>query len=135
MRQRVTFTRQAKVFSGATGRELVIEAGTQADVELGGGPLTGKNCWYRLYVVGGRDRYGFEPYIRVDRLHRATKHAEPLYRLCDDCHGSGKTHGIRVPGLRGRLPVSDPVPCPGCSGRGHTREYPATDKPEPQGDV
>jgi len=125
MRQRVTFIRSAKVFSGATGRELVIKAGTWADVEIGGGPLTGKNCWYRLYIEG-RDRQGYEPYVRVDRLHQATEHAEPLYRLCDDCHGSGKTQHVRIPGLRGRHFVSDPVPCPECSGKGHTKEYPAT---------
>lgn len=125
MRQRVTFIRSAKVFSSATGREIVVEAGTWADVEMGGGPLTGKNCWYRVYIEG-RDRNGYEPYIRVDRLHRATKHAEPFYRLCDDCHGSGKTQHIRFPGLRERQFVSDPVACPGCSGKGHTKEYPAT---------
>ncbi|MDE1675193.1 hypothetical protein [Nocardia gipuzkoensis] len=125
MRQRVTFTRSATAFSGATGRELVIEAGTWADVELGGGPITGKLCWYRLYIEG-RERHGYEPYMRVDRLHRATEHAEPLYRLCDGCHGGGKTHHIRVPGFRGRLYVSEPVDCPGCSGKGHTKKYPAT---------
>ncbi|MER6109287.1 hypothetical protein [Streptomyces hirsutus] len=125
MKQRVTFIRPTKVFSAATGRELVIEAGTRADVTPGGGPITGKNCWYRIYIEG-RERHGYEPYIRVDRLHQAAEHAEPLYRRCDDCHGSGETQHIRVPGLRGRQFVSEPVPCPGCSGKGHTKEYPAT---------
>ncbi|WP_329583722.1 hypothetical protein [Streptomyces sp. NBC_01361] len=121
----MTFIRSTKVISGATGRELVIEAGTWADAELGGGPLTSPNGWYRLYIEG-RERHGYEPYIRVHRLHQTTAHAEPLYRLCDNCQGLGKTQHVRVPGIRGRLFVSDPVDCPGCSGRGHTREYPAT---------
>ncbi|MGW4476842.1 hypothetical protein ACWENQ_44925 [Nonomuraea sp. NPDC004354] len=124
-RQRVTFTRATKVISGATGRELVIEAGTWADVEPGGGPLAGGNGWYKLYIEG-RERHGYEPYIRVHRLHRATEHAEPLYRTCDACHGLGKTHHIRVPGVRKRLFVSEPAPCSECSGKGHTRKYPAT---------
>ncbi|MFD8339986.1 hypothetical protein ACFV42_46475 [Streptomyces solisilvae] len=123
----MTFIHATKVFSGATGRELVIEAGTWADVELGGGPITGKNCWYKLYIEG-RERHGYEPYIRVDRLHRATEHAEPLYRRCDGCHGLGKTQHIRVPGLRGRHFVSDPVDCPGCNGKGYAKKYPSTSK-------
>ncbi|MET8985883.1 hypothetical protein ABZW49_10580 [Nonomuraea wenchangensis] len=121
-RQRVTFKRTTKAISGATGREIVIEAGTWADVEPGGGPITARHGWYRLYIEG-RDRHGYEPYIRVHRLHQATEHAEPLFRLCDECHGSGRTQHLKVRGSGRRVFLSTPVACPACEGKGHSKEY------------
>lgn len=125
MRQRVTFIRPTTVFSATTGREFTVKADTWADVERGGGPVTGRNCWYKPYIEG-RDRHGYEPYVRVDRLHRATEHAEPFYRGCDHCHGLGTTQNVRLPGVRGYHFVPEPVSCPGCSGRGYAKEYPGT---------
>lgn len=124
MKQRVTFTRSATVFSAATGHEIYVEAGAHAWVELGGGPLTSPNGWYKLTIEGRRTSPGWEPRIRVHRLHQATMHPEPLYRICDSCHGLGRTQHVRIPGFRGKQYVSEPVPCPECTGNGHTKKYP-----------
>ncbi|MEV0994623.1 hypothetical protein [Nonomuraea sp. NPDC050202] len=53
------------------------------------------------------------------------EHAEPLYRICDNCHGSGQTQHLKVRGSSYRTFMSKPIACPACEGKGHTKKYPA----------
>jgi hypothetical protein len=83
-----------------------------------------------LHGTDGRQlRYfpGYEPTVRVDRLHRAVAHSTPLYRWCDRCQGTGndlvrirRSHYDWVDGQHAY------PGCPHCAGTGHAKTYAAT---------
>jgi DnaJ-class molecular chaperone len=67
---------------------------------------------------------GYEPTVRVDHLHRATAHPEPLYRFCRTCNFTGQiTHWRNG---RSMDPLAVPKSCTACDGTGRARTYPAT---------
>jgi hypothetical protein len=113
----------------ANGRPFVLAVGQQVTAALV--PWwPGKAGLYQLsgHLVatdGRRLRYlpGYEPTVRVDRLHRAVTHPEPMYRHCDRCHGSGQNLWAHCYSDRRSL---DGPTCTACTGTGHARTYPAT---------
>lgn len=62
--------------------------------------------------------------MRVDRLHRATAHPEPLYRFCRKCNFTGRiTHWRNGQSMD---LLAAPKPCAACEGTGHAKTYPPT---------
>lgn len=114
---------------------FIVSPGQQATVKWDGwSPISGGG-FYRLSGAmhnadGRRLRCwpGYEPTVRVDRLHRAVAHAEPLFRYCDRCHGTGRNLAQHNYGTRRAL---DGPHCKACTGTGHTKVYPATGALQP----
>ncbi|MFB7908138.1 hypothetical protein ACFC1T_17035 [Kitasatospora sp. NPDC056076] len=126
--QLITITRPLTVTT-ANNNPFTLAAGQQVTATLipwWPGKIGLYELSGRLVSSDGRQlRYfpGFEPTVRVDRLHRATSHAEPLYRHCDRCHGTG--HNLWAHNHSDRRSLDGPT-CKACSGTGHARTYPAT---------
>lgn len=127
--QLVTVVRPLTVTT-ANGKPFTIAPSQQATAAWSGWTPDLKGSTY--YVTGTlhdtdgrilRCWEGFEPQVRVDRLHSATEHAEPLHRYCDRCHGTGRNLWAHNYGDRRAY---DGPNCTACSGSGHTRTYPAT---------
>jgi hypothetical protein len=130
--QLVTVVRPLTITT-AGGNPFVLGAGQRATVDL----LPFWPGQANLYRVSGSLHHagdgralrcfpGYEPTVRVDRLHRAVAHPEPLYRHCDRCHGSGQDiRRVR----RSQYDWTDGEPvvptCQPCEGTGHSRVYPA----------
>jgi hypothetical protein len=114
----------------ASGKPFTITPGEQATATWAGWTPTIKGSTYYLsgtmHNAEGRLLRcwdGFEPRVRVDHLHRAVTHTEPLYRYCDRCHGTGRNLWAHNYGDRRS---HDGPNCKACSGSGHARTYPAT---------
>ncbi len=119
----VTFTRPLTITT-ANGRPATIAAGATAEARFAGYTTTAEGAMYQLSgEFGVRFLPGFEPAVRVDQLHRAAAHAEPLYRFCRKCHFTGQITHWRNGRSMDLLP--EPKPCVACSGTGHAKAYPA----------
>ncbi|MEV7770481.1 hypothetical protein [Kitasatospora sp. NPDC086791] len=126
--QLITITRPLTVTT-ANGNPFTLTVGQQVTATLI--PWwPGKAGLYQLSGClvspdGRQLRYfpGFEPTVRVDRLHRAVDHPEPMYRHCDRCHGTGRNLWAHSYGDRRSL---DGPTCKNCAGTGHARTYGAT---------
>jgi hypothetical protein len=119
----VTFTRPLTITT-ANGRQATIPAGAQANATFAGWTPSAQGAMYQLSgSFGVRFFPGFEPTVRVDHLHRATTHSEPMHRFCRKCNFSGQiTHWRNG---RSMDPLDVPKPCPACDGTGHAKTYPA----------
>ncbi len=120
----VTVTTTRPLAVTFNGKSFTIPAGHTFAAEW-----TYDRGFYRLhgalYGADGRQRRvfpGFEPTVRVDRLHRAATHTEPLHRHCDRCQGTGRNLAAGNPSDPRRHDGPD---CKACAGSGHTRTYPA----------
>ncbi|WP_405611420.1 hypothetical protein [Streptomyces sp. NBC_01508] len=119
----VTFTRPLKITT-ANGRQVTIPVGAQAEAKFVGWTPVAEGAMYQLSgEFGVRFLPGFEPTVRVDRLHRATAHAEDLHRFCRNCHFTGQVTHWRNGRSMDLLP--EPRPCTACEGTGHAKTYPA----------
>lgn len=131
--QLVTVVRPLTVTT-ASGNPFIIAPGEQATVEWKGwSPVLKGGIYYltgTMHNADGRQLRcwdGFEPWVRVDRLHRAVAHTELLYRYCDRCHGTGRDLGriarSRYDYVNGQAVMPT---CPACAATGHAKTYPAT---------
>lgn len=129
MTPQITVTTTRPLAATFNGKTLTIPAGHTFTAEWVGWDPIVKGGTYRLHGVlhgtdGRRRRVfpGFEPTVRVDRLHRAATHTEPLHRYCDRCHGTGRNLWLHDYANRRSL---DGPHCKVCTGTGHTKTYPA----------
>lgn len=129
--QNVTTTRPLTV-TRATGRDFVLPAGVQIQVQFAGWTPKAGGAMYELsgdafieaaYEAGARvypePAPGLRPLVRVDYLHRAVAHPEPLHRYCSKCQFTG-----RINRERGQW-LLHPRACPACDGTRHSKTYPA----------
>jgi hypothetical protein len=123
MKVRVTFTRPLAITT-ANDKQVTVPAGTVAEATFVGWTPTAEGAMYRLSgSFGIRYFPGYEPTVRVDHLHRATIHPEPLYRYCRKCHFTGEIRHWRCG--NSMVPLVVPTPCTACQGTGHAKTYPA----------
>jgi hypothetical protein len=130
--QLVTVARPLTVTT-ANGNPFTVAAGQRITVTL--------LAWWPnaggLYRVSGEMRDadgrqlrhfpGYEPTVRVDRLHRAVSHTEPLYRWCDRCQGTGHDLARVRRSLYDWVDGRPVMPtCQACTGSRHAKTYPAT---------
>lgn len=129
--QTVTTTRPLTV-TRATARDFVLPAGVRLEVRFAGLTSQANGAMYELsgdafrqaaHEAGVRvyaePAPGLTPLVRVDHLHRATVHPEPLYRHCPKCTFTGRINRDRGGWL------FHPQQCRACDGTGHAKVYPA----------